>query len=814
MPLPSIFPYQELQTRAWVQTNFHPAIAPNTITVSGYATAGDTFEPYTLYYYGTSAPPHTGSLSILLADGSTTVWYAVQSSVVRVEWFGPVTWGGTTQPSGAAMTANTAAINNAILYFGNWTSGGPGGQPESAGKVLAHGYYWINGTINIANSAILEGCGWGTSYNLGVWGNSQSTIRWGGSAGVSMILVESAYGGFIRDLRIVGNSTNVPRCGLQVAQHITSWSNLGDFSRYDNLYFGQIGGYDTDLIPQFVDCVWVSGTVDGDPITFNNLQVSGASNAGFNMDNEQSGVLFSTFECHSCLHGIQSSGSISGDFFYFSVGSDGTGFTGVIGYALVCSADSVGGISNSIFNLNNVYIETGLLWKMSYPQSQIKITQGVASIRNDQSDVTSGNVISMGNYAYGWVIDLTNFILQMSSQGTTATPHPLVANFATDNGGIVGQSYVKGLLRLDNSFYPDQCNFGTPYYFNDPMIPPIVIREPLSGKAGGQAHQVVYQAYQYGPGGNGTNTGENVYQTWRNDFPGKLNVWGGNLNVRKIPIPQGASVTPTGVSAAQTYAYRVTACSYSDGATPFESLPCTEVTCTNVVVGSLNSTTNYNTVGWYQVLGAYAYRVYGRTSGAELLMATVPATLANTNLGASGSFQWVDNGSVTPSGALPTINKTGSVYIEGTATSFGVQDASSAVAGTLGEYISSSVASGSSVALTSPNPSNVTSISLTAGDWDVQGNVAFNPAGTTTTTIQKGWISATSATDPGPPNSGAYASIQSPTASSVGVTLGVLSIPRTRISISSTTTIYLSGAATFAVSTNGIYGFIGARRVR
>ena len=57
------------------------------------------------------------------------------------------------------------------------------------------------------------------------------------------------------------------------------------------------------------------------------------------------------------------------------------------------------------------------------------------------------------------------------------------------------------------------------------------------------------------------------------------------------------------------------------------------------------TSTNIVTINWSQIQGAVGYQIYGRTSGAELLMATI----------ASGTTtSWVDNGSVTPSGALPT----------------------------------------------------------------------------------------------------------------------------------------------------------------
>lgn len=141
----------------------------------------------------------------------------------------------------------------------------------------------------------------------------------------------------------------------------------------------------------------------------------------------------------------------------------------------------------------------------------------------------------------------------------------------------------------------------------------------------------------------------------------------------------------------------------------------------------------------------------------------------------------------------------------------GVTTNSNAAAGSVGEFISSTVASGSAVALTSGANINVTSISLTPGDWDVQGNVGFVPAGTTTTSAIGGAISTTSAAVPTPPSSGGYSflSLASPAGAS-----NLLPVGRTRLSLAVTTTVYLVAQSTFAVSTSGAYGFIGARRVR
>ena len=54
-------------------------------------------------------------------------------------------------------------------------------------------------------------------------------------------------------------------------------------------------------------------------------------------------------------------------------------------------------------------------------------------------------------------------------------------------------------------------------------------------------------------------------------------------------------------------------------------------------------------VNWAAVSGAHGYKIYGRTTSAELLMATVYGEQTTT---------WLDDGSVTPAGALPSANTT------------------------------------------------------------------------------------------------------------------------------------------------------------
>ena len=138
----------------------------------------------------------------------------------------------------------------------------------------------------------------------------------------------------------------------------------------------------------------------------------------------------------------------------------------------------------------------------------------------------------------------------------------------------------------------------------------------------------------------------------------------------------------------------------------------------------------------------------------------------------------------------------------------GTITADNACAGCVGEYISSAVAY-NAVSLTSGIAKTVTSISLTAGDWDVCGNVTYAPSGTTSISL---WNIQISATTDALPNTNIYSGWSGTTTVPGGVIGDVA--PCIRLSIGSTTTMYLTTITNFTVSTLSAGGTLWARRVR
>ena len=134
-----------------------------------------------------------------------------------------------------------------------------------------------------------------------------------------------------------------------------------------------------------------------------------------------------------------------------------------------------------------------------------------------------------------------------------------------------------------------------------------------------------------------------------------------------------------------------------------------------------------------------------------------------------------------------------------------------APAGYVGEFVTSTVAVGSAVALTTGTTANVASLSLTAGDWDVRGQVDYRAGATTSITILKQGVSTTSATLGSQDSftTNVFAAVVPTASNDIGNTFR-----QQRISIASTTTIYLVASATFTLSTLSAYGTISARRIR
>ncbi len=112
---------------------------------------------------------------------------------------------------------------------------------------------------------------------------------------------------------------------------------------------------------------------------------------------------------------------------------------------------------------------------------------------------------------------------------------------------------------------------------------------------------------------------------------------GGGLQLSNyVETPEGLTLTATtGSLGSGTYYYRVSATTPAG-----ETVPCAEK---SIGVGASAGVI----LTWQQVPGATGYRVYGRSTGAELFIAAVTTGSVVT---------YTDAGTITPSGAMPTVN--------------------------------------------------------------------------------------------------------------------------------------------------------------
>lgn len=170
------------------------------------------------------------------------------------------------------------------------------------------------------------------------------------------------------------------------------------------------------------------------------------------------------------------------------------------------------------------------------------------------------------------------------------------------------------------------------------------------------------------------------------------------------------------------------------------------------------------------------------------------------------------DGTLVSSGAI-TINGTNGALFTSYATAvtgqlLGTATNDSANPGSIGELLSSTVASGSAVTINTGVAKNITSVSITAGDWDVTGQVDYVLNAATTTDFQSG-SSTTSATFGAQDSSSIIPLITTLVSDTFGQTLPVF-----RYSFATATTVFLVGAANFSAGGVTGYGTIRARRVR
>jgi hypothetical protein len=240
----------------------------------------------------------------------------------------------------------------------------------------------------------------------------------------------------------------------------------------------------------------------------------------------------------------------------------------------------------------------------------------------------------------------------------------------------------------------------------------------------------------------------------------------GSVNSLAITLPQGLAALPVG---------------------------------TIIIVNAAHTTTT--TTPTLSVNGSTPVTITDPLGNPLLIGAIVAGEPAQIMIGAGGAL-WLLN----PGGASLGPYATAVVgQLPGTATN------DDAAAGMIGEFISSTIPAGSAVSLTNGSTSNITSITLTPGDWDVWGNVLFGPGGGAMITGVICGVSASSGSigTPAAADAASYFGLEGSFGNIVYMPISPI-----RASLNANTAYYLLGNCEFSGGTVGAYGFIAARRVR
>lgn len=234
---------------------------------------------------------------------------------------------------------------------------------------------------------------------------------------------------------------------------------------------------------------------------------------------------------------------------------------------------------------------------------------------------------------------------------------------------------------------------------------------------------------------------------------------------------------------------------------------------TVMTLGNTETVTGVKTFGSAGAVGRL--RVAGTTSGSTIIDATAVASgtltlpaATDTLVGKATTDTLINKTINTASGNSIFVNS----VLVGPGQYLGEPSTGNAVAGNIGELISATIVAGSAVSLSTGSGITITSIVLTAGDWDISAQACVTGNASTTFTGVRASLSTTIATE----NTVApFFNAQSFNAFALLGTFDYgCAISPIRVSISGSTTYYLIIRANFATSTCSGYGSIRARRVR
>lgn len=177
----------------------------------------------------------------------------------------------------------------------------------------------------------------------------------------------------------------------------------------------------------------------------------------------------------------------------------------------------------------------------------------------------------------------------------------------------------------------------------------------------------------------------------------------------------------------------------------------------------------------------------------------------------TGALKANGSGTVTQAACADLSNAT--TYCSATQGQLpGIATNTAATAGNIGELISSTIVTGSAVSLTNGVAANMTSISLTTGDWDVVCDTYYNVTGTT----NPQYLISSISTSTGSLNQtagffGGWANASTTPTLTTTVPFNTKAGPAQQL-LSGTTTVFCVVQAGFTTSTVGVWGILRARR--
>lgn len=215
---------------------------------------------------------------------------------------------------------------------------------------------------------------------------------------------------------------------------------------------------------------------------------------------------------------------------------------------------------------------------------------------------------------------------------------------------------------------------------------------------------------------------------------------------------------------------------------------------------------------------------YGYNRGSGMLTLTLAGTniyYNAQNVGSvavpAGYYYYLYNDGTywlcTISNGLPNLPLTGGTLsgnlgFSGTNGIIGTSTNNNATSGNVGESQTSFVSSGSAISLTTATTSTITGINLPVGDWTCSGNINY----VSTVATVSGKVSGLSTSNITMPSDGSE--VYNGSQMTLITTTDGTTLARKRFSLSTTTTVYLLGQATFSAGTMAAYGYLGCIRER